>query len=169
MLILWYYQVMLYMNAPKQVIDDLLDEEIRQLTELKSMAANPRLLDMMRKIVAASTESTPVRQQQPNLPGVTPGKPQDVAEPVSYLPNGLTPATLEAMRTMGRPFTIPDIVDKLNRSGFKFVASKPKVAVAAPLKAFLKRGEVKMVKRGFGSEPNVYEFVGGNADAAPSV
>jgi len=65
---------------------------------------------------------------------------------------------------MAKPFTIPDVVEALTRTGFQFVAAKPKVAVAAPLKGFLKRGQIRLVSRGTGSEPNVYELADGTAE-----
>src|SRR5258707_802650 len=106
----------MYVNDDSgQAISDLLDEEIRQLTELKRMAANPRLVDLMRKIVAASpAHGATERQAQPQLLRVEKEQQQHVADMPTYLPNGLTAATLEAIRAMKQPFTIPDLVERLH-------------------------------------------------------
>ena len=155
---------MLKMHTTPPAVGALLDAEIQDIIALKRMAANPRLVDLMRQIAAASDgrddATTEVRNQQ-TLPGIA-----ETAEGASRgnsLPNGLTEAAWKAVSAIGRPFTIPDIVESLQKTGFKFVASKPKVAVAAPVKAFLKRGQIRLVKPGIGSEPNQYEFVGEHA------
>jgi hypothetical protein len=149
-------------------VQAMLDEEIQQIIALKRMAANPRLLDLMRQIVKASDEqgADEVVPKQPNLPNITTEDEGTTEVQASYMPNGLTDATFKVVSTIGRPFTIPDVVDSLNRTGFKFIASKPKVAVAAPLKAFLKRGQIRLVDRGFGSAPNTYEFVEGSRNGS---
>lgn len=140
-------------------IERILDDRIRQIQELKRMALDPHLLDLMRQIVGAhngnsrapASKQLRITELQENT--------QSAEKPATYSPNGLTAATFSAIERIGTRFTIPDVVEALHRDGFKFVASKPKVAVAAPLKSFVKRGDVRLVKRGVGSEPSVYEFV----------
>src|SRR6059058_3331554 len=123
-------------------IVSFLDENIRDLQELKRMAANPYMVDAMRRILA-------------DLDGGAP-----------RTHNGLTASTLDVIRSFDRPFTVPDIVKALKESGFEFAARKPGLAVAAPLKRLEKRGLVRMVKARVGNEPHLYEYIGSGAASA---
>jgi hypothetical protein len=149
------------MSVTTEVIDNIFDEEIRQLNDLKRMASNPRLVDLMRKIVEASNGTgrmAPQTTPETLRPSVAPRR-QIVVK--SYHPTGLTAAVHSVVSNLdGGLFTIPSVVKILTESGFNFTAANPKVAVAGPINAFLKRGTIRLVRAGTGSEPNQYEFVG---------
>jgi hypothetical protein len=147
-----------------KVVSEVLGEHQRLAAEISRIAGNPKGLALMREIIRAvdKAESADDTEQplNPKMLGVRNKSKQDARQGEPYAPNGLTKASWEAMRSIGGPFTIADVVDRLNNSGFKFVASKPKVAVAAPIKAYEKRKFIRLVKRGTGSDPNTYELTG---------
>lgn len=147
------------------VINRIFEEEKRELDELKRMASNPRLLGIMRRIVEASnaddgTEPLPVRDMQRGN-GAKPHSDVVPAQASMFGPTGLTKATLDVVKSFGATsFTIAMVVDRLNETGFTFTAKNPKVAVAGPLNSFKKRGWIKLSKHGYGSEPNMFKYVG---------
>jgi hypothetical protein len=155
------------MKDTAEVLDSIFDEEFRQLTELKRMALNPRLVELMRRIVkavdaAGKSSQEEVIQSTHKISPLRENKIQDTA-PVaekSFRPNGLTAATLEAVKAIRHGITIPMVVDHMLKAGFRFTAANPKTAVAGPINAFVKKKLLRKVHSGIGSDPNIYEFIG---------
>lgn len=144
-------------------IEEIIDAEIQQLSELKRMAQNPRMLEIMRQIVGNGNQPKigPVRKfdisEMRSAPPLTGA--EIIAERKSA-PNGLSTAVGEAVKEMNGTFTLSDIVTKLLRNEFSFVSSSPRVAVGAPVDRLIEKGLVELVERGSGSEPNKYQYVG---------
>lgn len=151
-------------TAPEIVAAQILDEEIRQLTELKRMAGVPRLFEIMRMIVNGSngpmTPSERPPQHNPLVaePKMPPGV-VDEETPGSTNPNGLTEAVVASYKRLSRGFTIASIVEDLIHHGFVFVAKKPKVSVADALRRHIGK-LVKVTQKGVGRAPNVFEYIG---------
>jgi hypothetical protein len=155
------------MSTTVQLIDEIFDEEIRQLGELKRMASNPRLVELMRRIVSAhdgkSREGMETRKVSDNPTFATrKAEPQNVVVDSSTGngPNGLSKVLYKTVHDFGLTFTIATLVERMLGDGFRFTAKNPKVAVAGPLELLVKKGKVRKVRAGIGSEPNIYEFVG---------
>ena len=76
-------------------------------------------------------------------------------------PNGLSAAAGVAVRsTKEAKFTILDIRKRMEASGFRFVAKDPRVAISAVvIKLIRKQKTVKLVHKGRGGKPNIYEYV----------
>jgi hypothetical protein len=146
------------MNNPAAQI---LDEEIRQLQELKRMAGNPRLLDLMRRIVQAT--DTDGRQPSANIrePIPAPSKPRP-ARKSDRSPNGLTQAVRERAALLGKAFTIPQMMQALEASGFEFVGQDHQAATSSAVKALAGKEILKLTRRGSGPNPHWYEYVGKN-------
>jgi hypothetical protein len=143
------------------VAGQILDEEIRQLQELKRMAGNPRLLDLMRRIVQATDMNG--AQRITGIPGpvFTSPKPK-LARKSAKSPNGLTKAVREIAASLGKPFTIPQMMQALEVSEFKFVGQNRQAATSSAVKALARKNIIKLSQRGAGPNPHWYEYVGEN-------
>lgn len=136
----------------------LIEDEIKQLRELEKMAENPRMVELMRRLVFNSSNGTSA-----NAPSQPQGAVKPPAKPVTkFASNGLSMAVLDAVRarTSG-PFTVYDIVGDLSGSGFQFVAKTPRVAVHSVIERLLKKGVLTLVDRGHGNNPHKYHYVSG--------
>ena len=139
--------------------DQLLDEGIRDLSDLKRMSRKPYCIELMRQIVAAASPKAVVRpefniqkpEREPPQNGVSASK--------KTAPYGLSDAAIKTMRTLGSRFTINDLLQGMEADNFRFVAEDPKVSLGDVLKRARKKGLIRIVKRGSGSEPNQYEFI----------
>lgn len=128
-----------------------IDNTILDLQELKRMSGNPLLLEAMRRIVAESDGGA--------LPLLNRLDPR----------NGLTESVLDAAKSFGRPFTVPDIVNALKKSEYRFATRTPYIAVLPPVKSLMKRGLIRRIVHGAGSRPSVYEYIGGGSKSLPTV
>ena len=148
-------------------ISHVFDEELRQLTELRKMAENPRLFGLMRQLVAAvegANGTTP--KPQHNMSGGRELKAQDTlfslkpTKSSRFLPNGLTDVATSTIKTLNKTFTTSTLVDAMEDTGYKFTSAKPRIAVAGVMKALIKRKQIRLIERGVGSMPHTYEFIG---------
>jgi hypothetical protein len=130
--------------------DRLIDAEIEQLLALKQMLRNPRMFERIRQFVLPPHGTFP--EVGPDNNGAS----------ASSAPNGLSAAAGLAVRsTKGAKFTILDIRKRMEASGFRFVAKDPRVAISAVvIKLIRKQKTVKLVHKGRGGKPNIYEYVG---------
>ena len=146
------------------VAAQILDEEIRKLQELKQMAGNPRILDLIRRIVQATdTNSTqPINQASEHK--APPAKPS-LAKKNNKSPNGLTPAVQVAAASLGKAFTVPQMVQMLDASGFEFVGQDHQAATSSAVKALVKRKLIRLARKGSGPNPHWYEYAGENSDS----
>lgn len=147
-------------------LEELIDAEIRQLTELKRMAKNPRMVALMRDLVTRSTngatsETVAIPAQAIRTRAATrTSPPRKSAGARATAPNGLSKAVAEAVKTIKPHFSNSDLADYMVSQGFVFVSNHPRLAVMAPMEKLLKMKIVRISKKGQGSQPNLYEYVG---------
>jgi hypothetical protein len=145
----------------EQLIDEKIrarNEEIQQLAELKKMAKNPELAELMRQIGSAAADNgngTP-------KPSVGTARKDVVVGPSDKRSrNGLTDAVTKAVAEFGTyRFIIHDVVRRVENSGFHFVAKNHRIAVSSVLEKLLARGIIKLAQKRVGNAPHVYEYLG---------
>ena len=160
--------VVWYSPCMDQSIEQLIDAEIQQLVELKRMAKNPRMVELMRQLVVGSPNGVQSAAATPaaDVPArrASGTKASDTTTN-STAPNGLSSAVLQAARTLRTGFSTAGIVEHLNKTGFQFISKSPKVAVAAPLERMLKKKLLRMSHKGTGNQPHLYDYIGEKEEA----
>ena len=149
-----------------QSLEDLIDAEIQQLHEFKRMAKNPRMVALMRELVTRSPKgagdaSTPAPPTPPApLSPVTTHRSVSRTGERRTTPNGLAAAVAEAVRTVKPHFSNTGLAQYMISRGFQFVSKSPRVAVMAPMEKLLEAKIVRISRKGFGTQPHLYEYVG---------
>jgi hypothetical protein len=136
-----------------RTIEQVIDDEIQQLTDLKRLAKNPKMVELMRRLVAASSNGGEPETPKRTMP----------APPSRNLtkPNGLSDQVLAAVRDLKRNFSSVDVMNHVLQSGFEFVSKNPRSAVVPPLDKMLKKkGIIRIARKGVGNQPALYDYVG---------
>lgn len=147
-------------QSAEEIIDAKIQEleaEKQELAELKRLAKNPRMVELMRHVVGATSNGA-----VPHQPVSPPRPPQQGTRHTQWksAPNGLSIAVLEAAKILKTGFSNADVVNHLNKIEFPFVSANPRVAVSAPLERLVDKEVLKLVRRGTGNLPNLYDYIG---------
>ena len=129
------------------------------------MAGNPRLLELMRRIVQATDTNGVQRVADAPEHQSAPLKPK-LAKRSAKSPNGLTAAVQRTAASFGKAFTIPQMRQALEASGFEFIGQDHQAATSSAVKALAKREIIKLTRRGSGPNPHWYEYAGENQTGA---
>jgi hypothetical protein len=78
-------------------------------------------------------------------------------------PNGLTKAVRERAALLGKAFTIPQMRQALEDSGFEFIGQDHQAATSSAVKQLARKDILKLTLRGAGPNPHWYEYVSKNA------
>lgn len=141
----------------------IIDQRIHDLTELKRMAGDPSLLEVMRSIVAAAPTNGVNGHRNAPPKFYSNGHHESSAATnhrSEFRATGLTSAVRAFVESAKGPFSISDATASLKNSGFRFTAASPRIAVSAPIRAMHTNGELRLVREGKGNAPNLYEFAG---------
>ncbi len=137
-----------------QDMDRIIDAEIQDLIEFKRMAKNPKMLELMRRLVAASSNGgIPAKPVMVEAPAMPPHK--NLTKP-----NGLSRKALAVVRDLKKGFSAVDLVNHLRSGGFVFVSKNPRSAIVAPLRKMLKKGIIRTAREGVGNQPTLYDYMG---------
>jgi len=144
-------------------IDSLIDEEIQQLQRLKELAAQPRILELMRRIVEESDSQTngAASKNGHKSEYVAPRPKKRSKAPKQQVAYGaLTDKTREVVAEFEKQsYTVPDVVEKMIASGFRFKAKNPRMAVHGVLAKLIEEGSVTRHSTGSGRTPSEYRNV----------
>ncbi len=147
-----------------RTVEQLIDDQIHKLQQLKAMTADPHMLDLMRQIVSPVNGANGTTAHQPEsqeplfaAPVVATKK----ARKSAFSPNGLTDAVTAFVDAAVGDFTLQDIVAKLKADGFRFVSKTPRIAVNAVIQRLIKLGRVSIIGKGDSSlgSPNILRKV----------
>lgn len=119
-----------------------IDAKIRKLQELKRLASDPEMLQILESLVAPSANKPQAPQPNPR-PGPRRGEQRN--------------AVFRAMREISGRFTATDIVGVLKTNGFVFAAKSPSIAVNSILRKLVAKGELVVAVQGSGRAGNQYE------------
>ena len=143
------------------LLDQIIEDEIRDLESLKRLAQDPKYFALMQKIVkAVEGEQANHKSKLPiaahNILGTGSASPQfvDDGPAVSV---GVTQSVLTFIKLAKGEFTVASIAAALKADGFRFVA-KPTQAVQGPIQGFLKKGIIKCTFKGQGGLPSRYVY-----------
>ena len=142
---------------PEQIAAQIVDEDIRGLTELRRLAGIPRFFEIMCRIVDASRKNG----SDPAINGAK--QPTLRLRPVTagiHGPNGLKDEVMKHCAAMRTGITVAKVVERLQAEDYSFVSSDPKVAVGDVLRRATDTN-VKISKQGGGRVGHEYEFIGG--------
>lgn len=161
-----------------QTVEQILDEEIRLLVDLKRMAADSRLLDLMRRVVAAadavdanSVDRNPSREEKEapelrhlnNVPSGYVGSNVSNGSSGSKHSNpsngGMGETAIAVMRGRTDEFSAVDIVNEMKRNGFHFEAKDPRIAVWSVIQRLKAKGQLNVASQGGGKHPGTYAWV----------
>lgn len=137
------------------IVEQLINDQIHILQDLKRVASNPDGLRLMRQIVKAAESAQPDSRND-REPDSDEDDEQNGQAPIT----ALTPAVLETLKTFGKSqFTVHDVVERMQSTGFKFAAKNPRVAVSSILQKLVENGQLRIVRHGTGGRPHAYENV----------
>lgn len=141
--------------------EDVIDDEIRQLLELKKMAANPRMVEIMKKIATDSNGNQPPTTS--DFSSIPPSAKAPVKinrrAPKKHSPNGLADVVSKTAESFGsQEYTIPAIVEKMEAAQYAFTAKDHRVAVSQAFKRLVKRRRAVLVSKGDGNANTPYVY-----------
>lgn len=131
-----------------------------QLAEMeKSMREEHRkdleALERLKRFLPASSISA----QKPE-PGATPGSNQQLE-----LEEGLAPTSIIGkvesvmIADTDREWTVPQMLSQLRKDKFPMLAKAPLSTLGLTFTKLTRRGKIKLVRRGYGRNPNVYRGI----------
>ncbi|MEO8100825.1 MAG: hypothetical protein ABI811_24225 [Acidobacteriota bacterium] len=139
------------------------ESQIRKLEELRRIASDPELLSLL-ETVMVNGASSPIQSPPLIQPPV-----KHVEATASIRPfvfgnsrKGKKGVFQSAVRDaisrieIDKPFTGYVVARRMLSEGYKFAASKPGIAVIDALKAMIKKGEVRVFRKGGGSEATLF-------------
>ena len=144
------------MRIDIQKIDGL----IAKLQELRRLASDPDLAPFVETEDAGHVLSTTSQPVSVASNGLThcPQIVSSQAHPEGKRRGDLKRAVLAEVHRSEGPFSGYDITDRMVKSGFKFAAAKPAIAVNEVLRSLLDK-EIRIARRGKGSQATLYEKV----------
>lgn len=122
-----------------------IDAKIKKLRELKRIASDPEMLQLLEGFVTANGNK-PEAAEASRLNAV-PRKGEQKN------------AALSAVSGMTGRFTASDIVDVMKEAGFTFAAHSPTIAVNGVLRRLVKSGGLTIAVKGSGRAGHQYERV----------
>jgi len=135
---------------------DKLDSKIKQLQEIKRLAADPEALSLLESLVVDGLNGTSDRKpalgpEQRKLTNTIPER--------APRKGTLTQGVKEAIPRMSSRFTLYELTDKMIAEGFAFTAATPSIAVSDVLRTMLKKDNsvIRVYRRGKGATPTMYE------------
>lgn len=130
---------------------NLIDEEIRRLQELRRLAENPRMLDLMRSVVNSTSVAPPG-----GLSVAVPENNWHQPQPKGRF-TGLTDAIIGIVNEMTGVFTLRDVDEKLK--AHQTLANSAKPSISGVLQRLVERGLIESVERGVAGQPSKYRRV----------
>jgi hypothetical protein len=130
----------------------------QKLEQLKKLAADPEMFRLMKQLVAkvngaARVEGNARIEKSPKESPTT-------EHAIKSVPNGLTDEVTKIVQGFGtHRFSVSDIKTRLDQVGFELRAKEPRTALGSVMERLRTRGVVKLVTKGKGGSPNVYENV----------
>lgn len=148
------------------------ESQIKKLEELRRIASDPELLSLL-ETVMVNGSTPPAALPQPILPLVStpaadsallPPMRSALIAPSSARKGQLQAAVRDAVLRTDRPFTGYVLARKMENEGYKFASNRPGIAVIDALRALVKKGVVRVYRKGSGSEATIFERVTGGPD-----
>ncbi|MCU1301639.1 MAG: hypothetical protein JWQ87_1923 [Candidatus Sulfotelmatobacter sp.] len=130
---------------------NFIDEEIRRLQQLRLMAEDPHMLELMRKVSGANGKP-PVKAVAVEP---TPKRPDRLASRGV----GLTDGCIQAVGQLGGVFTIHEVKAQLENNGVAIGAAKPMIAISGVLQRLVERGAIEIVQKGKAGLPSQYRTI----------
>jgi hypothetical protein len=125
-----------------QAVVQALDEKIANLTQMRTILADPGMLAIIKEIVGNPSSSIRAETQSPNM---------------STRQRGIVDAAFECVEEIGDEFTKWDLAEKLRQRGYQI--RNPKNGMYYPIQCLLIDGRIEQVKQGGGNRPNTYRRI----------
>jgi hypothetical protein len=131
-----------------------IDDRIRKLQELRRIASDPELADLLAELVSVNGHQN---QRSPfgNKPVV------EVNAGLEPEFGQFTRIVRQVCSTLPGRFSIRDVMRELEKISYQITAQKPLVAVGGVLRKLAdpKRKVLRLVEESSGRKPNFYEFI----------
>jgi hypothetical protein len=136
------------------------DAKIKMLEAIRQIAADPEMTALLDEVTTDRGAAPPKTLKMP----LKPAKKRQTSKPQR---GALKAAVLKAARQKQGPFSGYALAEDMLKDGkYKFSAPHPAIAVNDVLRTAAAKGnEIRLHKRGKGSDPNLYENVKPQAEA----
>jgi hypothetical protein len=121
-----------------------IDEKIRRLQELRRIVSDPSMASLLNDLIASKNGGCPAAIPQSEYKAKE---------------GSLLAKIEETCRSFGsEPFTIRQIVQRFESQGNVFEAKDKAVSAFSAVKSLVKKGIVKQIKQGYGSQPSYFQM-----------
>ncbi len=143
----------------------LIDEKIRRLQDLRRIAEDPEMVDMMRLI--SNTNGYHPIEKAKSLKSTQGSDLTTSASKFSKKTDrvGLTKGVEQAVVKQVDVFTIHDVFRSLMENGIKIGAAKPLIGISGILQRLEKRGLIECIEKGKAGRPSHYRTLSASQSA----
>jgi hypothetical protein len=128
------------------------DDRIERLAKLREFLNDPETAQLLREIIEAAVQA--------RMDAAKAAAPAQDILPSNVVQRGsVIAATYRAAVTFPATFTGDDVQKRMQEMGYRFTAARPEVAVNSALRKLIERGAIRIVSRGSGRRPNMYERI----------